>query len=356
MWKNKKITAVLSLLVVLSASFAVFGGQASAINVRSATGGDGYTPIVRTMNSGETRIFVIYHHLKANVATPEDNINCVVSSTSAICPGYPKYFSSVAGTSNSGVSDISTSYYPHYATSGSKVYYAAQRTADNGIGCFDLEAGTNCGYTALGALGISSNNTRPASVEGVEQVGNKVYSIGKNVNVYCYDLTTQLACVGQPYAAAPGDAAMPTFDGSDLRAPIQAIGTNVYFVMNYWKQSTPANARLNCFDTLTNTRCSGWSASVALAGTNSSNGGTTEGVGSVFASYDASAVANAVCTIDYGPNGPTCWNLLTGVSAAVPAGLMVGLPASFPREETRVGNKTYFCSGPHPGREPILSL
>ncbi len=238
---NKKIGAFLSFLTVVSVSLAVYSGQASAINVRSATGGDGYTPIVRTMTSGESRIFVIYHHLKpSSTSTPEDNINCVIASTSTFCPGYPKYFSSVAGTSNSGVDDIATSFYPHYVTEGSKVYYAAQRANDNGVGCFDLEAGINCGYTALGSLNMSTTASRPASFEGFERIGDNIYSIGKNANVYCYNLNTQAACVGQPYDAAPGDATMPDFDGRDLRLPLQAIGTNLYFAINYYSQSISA--------------------------------------------------------------------------------------------------------------------
>src|SRR4051812_27643173 len=171
MVKRKEITILLSFFAVVSVGLAIFGGHASAINVRSSTGGDGYTPIVHTMNNGESRIFVIYHHVKAGTsATPEGNINCVLAATSTICPGYPKYFSSVAGTSNSGIDDISTSYLSHYATEGSKVYYAAQRTSDNGVGCFDMQAGTNCGYTPLGSLGIGTRPSRPASMEGVERV------------------------------------------------------------------------------------------------------------------------------------------------------------------------------------------
>lgn len=343
--KNMKILGVfVAFFAVLAVTIVASNAPVSAFNVKSSTGGDGYTPIIRKMGSGETHIFTIYHHMKpSGTATPEVNIYCVVASTSSTCPGYPKYFSSVTGTSNSGIDDIATSFFPHYATEGSQVYYAAQRATDNGVGCFDLEAGTNCGYTALGSLAMSTKNTRPASVDGLEQVGSKLYSFGKDIKAYCYDLSTDAACIGQPYTVAPGDVSMPAYDGDDLRLPRQAIGTNIYLVVNYASQSTPANGRLTCFDTLTNTRCAGWSGSVDNPGTNAGIGGVVEGIGSVFASYNTAGVANAVCAIGYGPNGPNCWNLTTAAPVTPLAGLLSGLSASWAREETRLGNKTYFA-------------
>jgi hypothetical protein len=329
-------------LLLLCCMFKVH--SAAAFSVTSSTGGDGYTPIIRVMNSGDTRIFNIYHHQKpSGTGTPNFSINCVLQSTSTICPGYPKYFSSTAGSSNTGPDDISTSFYPHYATAGSKVYYAAQRASDNGIGCFDMELGTNCGYTALGSLAISTNNLRPAVTDGVEQVGTKAYVFGKDMRAYCYDMGTQAACVGQPYVISPSDATLPAYDGQDIRVPRQVIGTNIYLAVNYYSQSTPANARLTCFDTLTNTRCAGWAGGVSLPNTDTTHSGTTEGISSVFASYDTTGMANAVCTAGYGPYGASCWSLTSGVSAVTPTGLMSGLPASSAREETRLGNKTYFA-------------
>jgi hypothetical protein len=346
----KKVGGLIAVLSILVIGVVVGSGSASAFNVSSATGGDGYTPIIHKMVGGETRIFTIYHHLKpSGTATPNYNINCVVQTTSSICAGYPKYFSSVAGTSNTGIDDISTSFYPHYATEGSKVYYDAQRTSDNGIGCFDLESGTNCGYTALGSLSISATATRPAMSDGVERVANRLYTFGKDVKAYCYDLTTGLACVGQPYNVGLGDATLPAFDGTDLRVATQTIGTNIYFAMNYWSQSTPADARLTCFDTLTNARCSTWSTAIDMVGTNTTSGGIKQGISSIFADYDAAGTATAVCTAGYGPDGATCWNLITQVSVATPPGLMIGLPASLAREETRLGNKSFFAFYQNPG-------
>ena len=335
------ITKLLIFTSFIALSFLIHSHSASAISVVSPTGGDGYTPIVRVMNNGETHVFTIYHHQKpSGTTTPNYNINCVDATTDTICAGYPKYFNSTAGTDNTGVNDIATSYYPHYAVVGSQVYFAAQRTNDNGIACFDLELGENCGYTQLGSLPMTSNATRPSAVDGVEQVGTQIFSFGSDLKAYCYDLNTQAACTGQPYAVNTGDSTMPAYDGTDFRAPRQIIGTNIYFIVNYWSQSTPADARLTCFDTTTDARCAGWTSGVDLPGTNVS---TYEGDGSVFASYDTTGNANAVCVNGYAPDGPSCFDLNDGTSVAAPSGLLTGLPAAYAREETRLGNKTYFA-------------
>ncbi len=328
------------IFLIFSICFIARTGHVSAISVISATGGDGYTPIVYKTLSGQTQVYTIYHHRKpSGTATPNSNINCVSTTTSGICVGYPKYFSSTLGSSNTGVDDISTSFYPHYIMVGSKLYYAAQRSADNGIGCFDLEAGTNCGYIPLGTL-VMNNSPNASAFDGLEQVGNRLYGIGEDVKAYCYDLNTLAACIGQPYDIAAGDATMPAYDGTSLRLPREVIGTNVYLVVNYWSQSTPADARLTCYDTLTDARCAGWTNGVDLAGTSTV---AHEGIGSIFASYSTTGTANAVCIAGFGPDGPTCFDLNTSTPVTPLAGLMTGLPGSFAREETRFGNKTYFA-------------
>src|SRR3989344_2331029 len=68
--------------------------------VNSDAGGDGYTPIVYENQAGETLIFEIYHHNPKFIGFNDaPNINCVIALQNKICPGYPKYFSSIAGDS-----------------------------------------------------------------------------------------------------------------------------------------------------------------------------------------------------------------------------------------------------------------
>ena len=68
--------------------------------MNSDAGGDGYTPIVYENQAGETLIFEIYHHNPKFIGFNDaPNINCVIALQNKICPGYPKYFSSVAGDS-----------------------------------------------------------------------------------------------------------------------------------------------------------------------------------------------------------------------------------------------------------------
>ena len=111
--------------------------------INSATGGDGYLPVVYGMPNGETWIFALYHHNPKFIGFNDaPNINCVIAIANKRCPGYPKFFSSVAGdpgtSQPSDANTIATSMAPHYVTVGSRIYYTAHRLNDNGVGFFYL--------------------------------------------------------------------------------------------------------------------------------------------------------------------------------------------------------------------------
>jgi len=341
MKKNKSTLSLLKIMGIVGV-FLVFcfvGKQTTlAFNINSPTGGDGYTPIVYTMANNELRIFAVYHRVvPSSTSTPNYNINCVIANTDQLCPGYPKYFSSLVGSSNSGSDDISTSTHPRNFIDQSKLYYVAQRSFENGVGCFNLETGTNCGYFPLGNLPRVSL-PYPGTVDGLERIGNRLYSFGRDLKAYCFDISTQTACAGQPYLVADATVGMPAYNGPTFWANREIINNRIYLLVNYDGQSPAINstARVTCFDTLTNARCAGWTSIQA--------NDPSLRFRTLFVDYDTSNNPIGICTVANVWATTMCWNL-SGVSISAPSGLFSGSSwARTVREETRVSNKTYFAT------------
>ena len=310
-----------------------------AVDISTPTGGDGYIPVVYTMttgaSAGETRIFAIFHH-NPNDTIPSPApiiyyINCVIRSTGAICPGYPKQFSSnVSGSPP----NVYTAFTPHNALIGSKLYYTAQRANDNGVGCFDLETGLNCGYVQLGSLPKGTSFGSPSNVDGLEQIGTKLYSFGYDGKAYCYDTATQNGCVGQPYTA--------TSDSTNRQPlPREVINGKIYFVINHYGQG--ADAKMYCFDPATNASCAGW-ATKSIVGTSNIK------VQSIFEYKTTTGAPLGVCTGVRPLATPVqCWNVSSGASMAPPPNFLNNVPTTdqannFFEEYERPGtNKTYFA-------------
>jgi hypothetical protein len=324
----KIITRIGGLILLLSGLVTtVQAPTALAFNISAATGGDGYTPVVYKNTAGETRIFSIFH----NRAPGGLNVNCVVATANTICPGYPTYFSSQSG--NSGPHDLYTTTLPHYARDGSQVYFAAQRAADNGIACFDLESGANCGYTQLGTLAPNTATSVFATVDGLEQSGTRLYSFGSDVQAYCFDLSTQAACAGQPYPIAGAPQSMPAYNGNSMFMPHEVAGGRFYFAMNYFNATPADTSRLTCFDPGTNARCAGWTSVAGPAGQ----------VRSVFPLLDTAGIANGICAAAAPTSTLSCYDFLAG-STSAPANLFAAAPSgAMVVEETTLGAKTYFA-------------
>lgn len=333
--------------VLLAAAYCLISSPAAHAFV-TLSGGDGFIPIVY-----QDRIFNIYHHqsLNGDPVNPTVDINCVVRATGAECPNYPRYFSSTVGSSGKvglgtpGTADIYTAYYPHAVIEGSRLFYAAQRAADNGIGCFDLDLAVNCGYTQLGTLAWSSDTGKPARIDGVERVGNKLYSAGADLKMYCLDISnpaSPVACTSQPYAVNTGiTGQMPSFNnGTGLTVLREVIGGRIYINFNYNNHSPAANARITCFDPLTNARCAGWS-SLEVTGTSSSPSR------SLFEFPNTSGLTTAICAVQLLQNPVQCWDLTTLLSVSPPPNLFTGVTSSNSStwiwDELRVNNRTYFA-------------
>lgn len=312
----------------------------------SMTGGDGYVPIVY-----QDKIFNIYHHQSpsSDPNQPKYDINCFIRANGERCATYPRYFSSTVsssgrpGVGTPGITDIHTTYYPQAVIEGSRLFYAAQRTSDNGIGCFDVASGTNCGYTQLGSLAWSGASGFPGLVDGVERLGNRVYSVGADMQMYCLDITNAAAsvpCSGQPYLFNNGiTAQLPVYNGARFGVLRQVLNDRIYLAINYSSHSPAANARVTCFDTTTNTRCAGWSSLEAL-NTLALN------TRSFFEYPDSSGASTALCVAQLITNPVQCWNLVTMMPTAGPPNLFSGIIAhssTWAWEDLHDGNRTYFA-------------
>jgi hypothetical protein len=305
----------------------------------TTSGGDGTFPIPFEHSSGN-RVYTVYHHQPQEASF---NINCVVVSDSSICPGYPKYFSTTNGSSNNGPHDISTAWLNNTETVGTKLYYAAQTNTSNGIGCFDIEAGNNCGYYALGSLprynsgaAVSVNNQFFSSQTGLVRSGDKLYTVGDSVQYYCFSITTLSACVGQPYnQATASNPGLPGKYGKNIE-PLFTLNNKIYHTQNYNTYDVNFNigavtqsARISCFDVTTVSACAGFTE---LAVPDSVRVDARTGFSKAYGLYPIQNSLNQVtgiCTTGRLEitNNTFCFNKDTGVSISVPP-IFSGLPAS----------------------------
>lgn len=349
-------------LILVGAIWIIFASRAHAFVVQ--TGGDGYLPVIF-----QGKIFNIFHHQRtSNSLSPKPEIDCFEQNGGALCPGYPHYFSSDVGSSGKvgvgtpGTPDIFTTYFPHLSTLfGSRVFYAAQRSNDNGIGCFDLNNNTNCGYFQLGTIHWSGLQAEPEEVEGVVQVDTKLYSVGNDMRMYCLDVANPLAptvCAGQPYSFNAGiETQLPAYNGNRFEDPINnAAGPDqnkIFIVSNYRTSNPEGLAHITCFDTNTKQRCTGW-ASQTLDFSDFAHTYSR----SVFKIFDPSGNFVSICAATVIAHPPQCFNQQTMAAVPPPPNFLNGVTSRDPLGTTYVWdhvdsnhNTIYLAlSGGGPGR------
>lgn len=326
-----------------------------------ATRGDGWVPILYKNFS-----FNVYHHKQPG---PSGHIMCVDRSTGLACPGYPARISSVPGPAGSGPDDMATVGQPNvyidvsgrYGTSGD-MYFPVQRDNDMGVSCFNLNLRTNCGYHRLGDLKRQPASGVPQMWDGIETYDGRLYGLGGDGRMYCYDLGAAGPCAGQPFATgmAVFDPAMhkdqSTGNPSGIGEQHALIGGRVYSVINYTTQIagiSTVGSVLNCFDPATNAVCAGWSANPRVPGTVASILNPLAPVGTVTSVFEWANPAGAtkgVCAAGVNVLGAriaTCYSpageMLSDPSA--PPGLFDGLPPNFtPMRQLQSGNRMYLAT------------
>ncbi|MBC7472215.1 MAG: hypothetical protein H7196_03070, partial [candidate division SR1 bacterium] len=306
----------------------------------TSTGGDGTFPIPFEHSTG-SRVYTIYHHQQQEKAF---NINCIVVSSSSICPGYPKYFSTTNSSDNTGPHDISTSWTNFTETVGNKVFYAAQTDASNGIGCFDMEAGRNCGYYQLGILPRVPAGANPANIQfyssqtGLVRSGDKLYTVGNDVQFYCLNITSLTPCASQPYnLATASNPGVGNNSYGQSTSPIFTTNGKIYHAQNYDstdanfnRSGVNANTKISCFDPSTNVACTSFSLIDVPNSVNwFESPGTFSWVSSLYPIQNSINQITGICTTGrLEVTGNTfCFNKDTGASIAIPP-IFTNLPAS----------------------------
>ncbi|MEV4415477.1 hypothetical protein [Catellatospora sp. NPDC049609] len=251
----------------------------------TATGGDGFTPVLYRSANGAVESWNIYHHL----GTTAPKVVCINLLTAQPCAGgpWPRPLNTTVGPLGSGATgDLGSPMAAQFVFDPDRpgvVYFPAFSTTDLGVGCLDLDARANCGFFPLIATGGSpaSNNNLAGFVES----GGNLYGVSSTGAVLCLTMATRTPCAGQPYAAVvaphgtqPGAAGSQHYFGS-----LTLAGGKVFM------SSSPAGgATVGCFDPATSGACTGWASPKPAGPANLVTYG-------IFTTYTTSGADEGVC-------------------------------------------------------------
>jgi hypothetical protein len=288
----------------------------------TATGGDGYTPILHRTASGEVEAWNMYHHLVA--AAPK--VVCSDLTTGQPCAGGPwaRPVDTTPGPLGSGsTGDIASTLTPQYVQDPGRpgvVYYAGITSSAVGVGCLDMDAQANCGFVPLAPTGSGGAN----GLAGLVTTGGNVYGVGSDGRVLCMTIASRTPCAGQPYPAiVPANNNTP---GANYMGSMAIVNGTVF------ASSAPAGGTpvLGCFDPATGGACAGWAAPRAVGPA----GSTTY---DAYTAYDTAGNAVGACsTIVGSPTATATCYAENGaalpaptVFGALPAGQLVFDPETF---------------------------
>jgi hypothetical protein len=255
----------------------------------TATGGDGFTPIIHRTPSGEVEAWNIYHHLQG----PNPKVVCSDLTTGQPCAGgpWPRPLNTAVGPLGTGqTGDIATTLTPQYVQDPNRpgvVYYPAVVADSVGVGCLDMDAQANCGYVPLESV---SNGTE----SGFVVQGGNLYGVGQDGRTLCMVMSSQAPCADEPFAAVVlgnRNGANATFMGS-----LTVVRAKVFI-----SSSPGGNGALGCFDPATTAACAGWTGEeqVGLPRV----GGTFN----VYADFDTAGNAIGVCSTTSGVTSSSCF-------------------------------------------------
>ncbi|MFI5586015.1 hypothetical protein ACIA5G_13335 [Amycolatopsis sp. NPDC051758] len=286
--------------------------------VTTATGGDGFTPLLHRTPNGTLQAWNIFHHLGAT----SPKVVCTDLGTGQRCPGgpWPKVLNTAVGPLGTlGAGDIASTMVSQYVrdpAAPAKVYYPAVTSTSVGVGCLDLAAAANCGYWPLAATGGSPP---VSSITGLVQSGGNLYGTVSSGAVVCWTITTQSACGGQPYAPIVPAANQPYVYGATTLVAGKVFASTS-------NPNTAQQPSLGCFDPATATACAGWASPrpTGPAGNYNYNGYTAFGTTGAPVGACASTTGGTNVTTCYALDGST----LTAppIAASLTAGVYVFNP------------------------------
>ncbi|MCU1693029.1 MAG: Conserved repeat protein [Frankiales bacterium] len=268
-WRRRSVAGagvaalLLSTLLAAPASAAVKEYQATRIvPVPPATsfagqgGGDGWA-LAMTPRA----VYNVFHHSGQLV------VACHLQVDASAC-GAPR---TVTDGSTGGQFAVSGQPGLSLDQASGRLFVYATRASDAtaGVVCVDTllaEAVVNpfCGFTPLSAVGEASNDGI-SGISGPLQVGSRWYAFnyvsgstvtGTRNALLCFDLATQAACTGQPYAVGLGA-------GQLTNATFPAPATSLMGGRVVVPVTIDGVAQLACFDAAASAACGGsWPATV----------------------------------------------------------------------------------------------
>ena len=242
--------------------------------------GDGYRPIPYTAFNGDKRIYFLNHHQIPGATL----FNCV-----GACPTGSAWPRKLPDGDPNSAAFSGTTNGPETVILNRKLYYAVTRAGDSGLGCYDLEADTECGYLPLSTLG----NASLKKMEGPFKVGNSLVMIDAAMKSYKVNITgNTMTPAGSFDMSSTGMTPPGNIDVSG-----QVVGGNVYFV---------SNNKVACLDSGSMSACAGWSGAKST---------TPSYASASYLYYDSSMDPTGIC-VKNGSN--QCFDLNNGSSLAVP--------------------------------------
>lgn len=298
-----------------------------ASSFQGSAGGDGWAVALST-----DKVYNVFHHSGAL------RIACHDQTTAAAC--WPSPYQEL----DSHGSNLETSAHPglYLDQASGKLYVFAADTYDSsaGVACFDTTTATSCGYQPLTAASQAVAGGW-AATSAMMHVGNELYSFnyvygqaaggpsgtGAQNRVLCYDLQTNAACAGQPYAVGVGSG---NSNAGNFPVPgTAAVGTDL-IIPDY-----TSAYEVGCFDTVTKSDCAGaWPVQTPYyAGAG----------GAPFPLLDSSGTPQGVCF----PNGSEQCLGLDGSAVATPAGLAsaIGGTSGWNGPAVQIGPRVYVPNG-----------
>jgi hypothetical protein len=282
--------------------------------------GDGFQPIPFVHSTGR-RIYIMNHHAYPGASS----FDCVIPDTGAHCNGWPR---KLPFGDNSANYSGTTGNNKEYVINGSKFYYSAQNFSTWGIGCFDLESETQCGFTQLGT---SSNKATQTTLQGPWQVGNELYFADYDGQMYCAQLSAGMPSCLSSYkiplsnikintASRSGATDAKILDWSNGLIAAKAIGKKLYITSRaiWYQDNSATNPKyINCLDTVTKLSC--WATTVPSKGTGLNTYSDPYALNySNFVYYNSSGTAVALCTKSDITPFQFCSDLNTGVAVLLP--------------------------------------
>ena len=320
---------------VMTASFTTPAPKAMSFS----GGGDGYQPIPYTRIAAPAgpRIYVMHHHENAG----NISFKCFDVTAVADCTGWTGGKALPMGN-NSGKSSGTITNNNDYVISNGKLYYAAMAVVSSdglGIGCYDLENDTQCGFTKM------DNRAVDVHINGPWQIGNELYVASYDGLLYCAKLAPGMpVCQGSSYQISAATIKLniekkssDRFFPGVARLAGKAVGTKLYLTSLKLGQKYT-----NCYDTITKNAC--WATTVPTKGTAVSSHTQGRSNYTNYVYYSTSLMPEALCSqIDLPVAGQYCVNLTTGANY-VAAPLAWAALSPLAGLEVYSAGKTYFIN------------